>query len=66
MLSETGDMEKEGENWEMQEHSEDLLVAFKEFFGQEAEVDVPMNTEAENVITVIRGKMTARSEPGER
>ena len=49
-------MEKEGEHWEMQEHSEDLLVAFKEFFGQEAEVDVPMNTEAENVITVIAGQ----------
>jgi hypothetical protein len=56
VLSETRDMEKEGEHWEMREHSEDLLVAFKEFFGQEAEVDVPMNTEAENVITVIAGQ----------
>ena len=41
---------KEGECWELQKGKEGLLLAFKKQFGQETEVEVPMNPDAENVI----------------
>lgn len=43
-------MVKEGECWELQKGKEGLLLAFKKQFGQETEVEVPMNPDAENVI----------------
>jgi hypothetical protein len=56
VIAVSGEMEEAGEHWKMQEQSGNLLRASKEFFGQEAEVEVPMNTEAEDVVTVIAGR----------
>ena len=49
-LDQIGQMVKEGECWELQKGKEGLLLAFKKQFGQETEVEVPMNPDAENVI----------------
>jgi hypothetical protein len=55
-LDQSGQVVKEGECWELQKGKEGLLLAFKEQFGQEAEVEVPMNPDAVNVITVMEGE----------
>ena len=55
-LDQIGQVVKEGECWELQKGKEGLLLAFKEQFGQEAEVEVPMNPDAVNVITVMEGE----------
>ena len=47
---------KEGECWELQKGKEGLLLAFQKQFGQETEVEVPMNPDTENVITVMEGE----------
>jgi hypothetical protein len=54
-LGESGMMTTKGECWELQKGSEKLLLAFKAYFGQETEVGVPMNPDAENVITLVEG-----------
>jgi DNA-binding protein len=55
-LDQSGKVVKEGECWELQKGKEELLLAFKDQFGQEAEIEVPMNPDAENVITVMEGE----------
>jgi hypothetical protein len=55
-LDQSGQVVKEGECWELQKGKEGLLLAFKKQFGQETEVEVPMNPDAENVITVMEAE----------
>ena len=45
-----------GEEWKFKEYSGSLLLSFKEYFGKDAEVDVPMNTEAEEAVIITAGR----------
>ena len=49
-------MKEGGEEWQFQKYSGNLLLSFKRYFGKEAEVDVPMNMEAEEVVIITAGQ----------
>ena len=55
-IGEDGKVKEGGEEWQFQKYSGNLLQSFKKYFGKEAEVDVPMNMEAEEVVIITAGQ----------
>jgi hypothetical protein len=56
VIGEDGKVKEGGEEWKFKEYSGNLLLSFKKYFGKDAEVDVPMNTEAEEAVIITAGQ----------
>jgi hypothetical protein len=56
VIGEDGKVKEGGEEWRFKEYSGNLLLSFKKYFGKDAEVDVPMNTEAEEAVIITAGQ----------
>ena len=55
-IGEDGQVKEGGEEWQFKKYSGNLLLSFKKHFGKDAEVDVPMNMEAEEVVIITAGQ----------